>query len=67
MRGFDVIEGFVDHCFNNSQNEELNNLISQHNLHKQFEMWLFEVGVEEFENYLNNILYKKCKQHLEIY
>lgn len=66
MRGFDVIEGFVDHCFNNSQNEELNNLISQHNLHKQFEMWLFEVGVEEFENYLDNILYKKCKQYLEI-
>ena len=59
MRGFDIIEGFVDHCFNNSQNEELNNLISQHNLHKQFEMWLFEVGVEEFENYLDNILYKK--------
>ena len=59
MRGFVVIEGFVDHCFNNSQNEEINNLISQHNLHKQFEMWLFEVGVEEFENYLDNILYKK--------
>ena len=59
MRGFDVIEGFVDHCFNNSQNKELNNSISQHNLRKQFEMWLFEFGVEEFENYLNNILDKK--------